>query len=109
MSVEPPWYDNDVLDELVNTSPDMAIEDEDYIFDHLFPPILSPDGEIEVKRNPELVKCPKADKCVMDCYHKKPHVYEEKYCNDADGPCGIKCVHELISYVTFFEEDFEID
>lgn len=83
----------------------MAIQDEDYIFNHLFPP----DGEIEVKRNPELVKCPKADKCVMDCYHKKPHVYEEKYCNDADGPCGIKCVHELISDVTFFEEDFEIN
>ena len=63
---------------------------------------------IEVERNPDLVKCPRADKCVMDCYHRKAHVYEEKYCNDVEGPCGIKCVHELVSDVTFFEDDFEI-
>lgn len=76
---------------------------DEIVYNHLF------NKEIEVVRNPELVKCPKADKCVMDCYHKKPHVYEEKYCNDEGGECGIKCVHELISDVTFFEEDFKID
>lgn len=57
---------------------------------------------------PENFKCPKSDKCVMDCYHKKPHAYEEKFCNDINGQCGVKCVHELISDCTFFEEDFEI-
>ena len=60
--------------------------------------------KIEEKKQ-ELFKCPKSDKCIMDCYHKKPHIYEEKYCNN-DNVCNIKCVHELISDCTFFEEDF---
>lgn len=54
---------------------------------------------------PELFKCPKSDKCIMDCYHKQPHAYEEKYCNGKDCP---KCVHVLVSDVTFFEEDFNV-
>lgn len=78
---------------------------EEQIMNHLhgFP------KEIEVKRNPDLVKCPRADKCISHCYHRKPHVYEEKYCNNELGECGIKCVHELISDCTFFEDDFEIE
>ena len=62
-----------------------------------------------VKEEPkevELHKCPKSDKCIMDCYHKKPHEYIEKYCNDIDGECQIKCVTEFLSDCTFFEEDF---
>jgi hypothetical protein len=78
---------------------------EEQIMNHLY----GITGEIEVKRNPDLVKCPRADKCVMDCFHKTPHVYEEKHCNDEGGKCGIKCVHELISDCTFFEDDFEIE
>lgn len=57
---------------------------------------------------PELFKCPKSDKCVMDCYHKYPHKYEEKYCNGMDVHCHTKCVHVLWSDITFFKEDFEI-
>lgn len=63
---------------------------------------------VKEEPEPELFKCPKSDKCVMDCYHKKLHAYEEKYCNDTDGDCGTKCVHELWSDITFFKEDFEI-
>lgn len=64
--------------------------------------------EEEVEPKKELHKCPKSDKCVMDCYHKNPHAYEEKFCDDLEGKCGTKCVHELISDCTFFEEDFLI-
>ncbi len=67
-----------------------------------------PDHE-KLNARPKDHLCPKADKCVMDCYHKKPHIYEEKFCNDLEGQCKTKCVHVLWSDVTFFEEDFEID
>jgi hypothetical protein len=63
---------------------------------------------VDEEPEPENFKCPKSDKCVMDCYHKKPHAYEEKFCNDVNGDCGTKCVHELISDCTFFDEDFLI-
>jgi hypothetical protein len=69
---------------------------------------FSLEEKVEPKLEPELFKCPKSDKCVMDCYHKDPHEYEEKYCNGMDGHCHTKCVHELISDCTFFKEDFEI-
>ena len=57
---------------------------------------------------PDEFKCPKSDKCVMDCYHKELHAYDERYCNDVKGECNTKCVHELISDCTFFEEDFRV-
>jgi hypothetical protein len=60
------------------------------------------------KPEPKLYRCPKFDKCIMECYHKKPHEYDARYCNDLDGECGVKCVHELISDCTFFDEDFEV-
>lgn len=65
-------------------------------------------GVSYMSENLELFKCPKSDRCVMDCFHKKSHKYEEKYCNDLDGQCGVRCVNELISDCTFFEEDFDI-
>ena len=61
---------------------------------------------LETEPEPKF-KCPRSVTCVMDCYHKYPHKYEEKYCNGLDGHCNTKCVHELISDVTFFKEDFE--
>lgn len=64
---------------------------------------------VEREPEPENFLCPKSDKCVMDCYHKKPHEYIERFCNDIEGDCQTKCVHELISDVTFFEEDFLIE
>lgn len=54
------------------------------------------------------VKCPKSNRCVLDCYHKNNHSYEEKYCNDLTGLCNIQCVNTLISDCTFFDEDFII-
>lgn len=53
-----------------------------------------------------LYRCPKSDKCVMDCYHKTPHEHDEKYCNGS-YECP-KCVIELLSDILFFEEDFEL-
>lgn len=67
---------------------------------------FSEEKEEEPKK--DLHKCPKSDKCIMDCYHKEPHEYEEKYCNDLKGQCQTKCVHELIWDCTFFEEDFKV-
>ncbi len=68
-----------------------------------------------VKPKSDNYKCPKSDKCIMDCYHKKPHAYDERFCNDTEqsgnvgvGNCNVICVHELISDVTFFKEDFEV-
>ena len=57
-----------------------------------------------------LYKCPKSDKCVMDCPHKKPHEHDSKYCdgnNDDPNECP-KCVPEMMYDVTFFKEDFEL-
>lgn len=57
----------------------------------------------------EKYKCPKSDECVMDCYHKKPHAYDEHFCNDVLGECKIVCVHEMIYDCIFFDEDFMIE
>ena len=70
-----------------------------------FPLTKNVDIPVPVK---DMFLCPKSDRCVMECYHKTPHEYEEKFCNDIEGKCGVKCVHELISDCTFFEEDFEL-
>ena len=64
---------------------------------------------VEEEPKSESFLCPKVDKCIMDCYHKKPHAYEERFCNDIKGECGTQCVHELISDCIFFEEDFSVD
>lgn len=56
----------------------------------------------------DIVKCPKAGKCIMDCYHRNEHVYEEKHCNDIHGQCNVQCVHVLIHDCIFFDEDFLI-
>jgi len=77
---------------------------EQEIMDGLFPP-----KDYSVEPEQELVKCPRADKCISECYHRTPHVYEAKYCDNERGECGVKCVHELVSDVTFFEDDFEIE
>jgi len=78
-------------------------------FEYLKHGSVQPKGRSEIPE-PEIFKfkCPKSDRCIMDCYHKEPHAYEEKFCNDIEGQCGVKCVNEIISDVTFFEEDFEI-
>jgi hypothetical protein len=65
----------------------------------------------------ELYLCPKSDKCIMDCSHKKPHTFDD-FCDPesrttkeayGDNPCECpKCVKELAADITFFEEDFEI-
>lgn len=68
----------------------------------------------EEEKKVELVICPKAYKCVMDCHHRIPHEHD-KFCKGdvADDPsennnlCP-QCVHEFIADVTFFPEDFEI-
>jgi len=60
-----------------------------------------------VEPEPELFLCPKADKCIMDCYHKNPHKHEIKYCN-GQGGCDMKCVPEIQADVIFFEEDFKL-
>jgi len=66
--------------------------------------------------------CPKADRCIVDCFHRTPHVYNAYYCNpdyhsdsckenkenDECGVCNIKCVPELIADVIIFEEDFKV-
>jgi hypothetical protein len=68
-------------------------------------------------RKKELYLCPKSDKCIMDCPHKKPHTFDA-FCDPesratkeayGDNPCECpKCVEELAADITFFEEDFEI-
>ncbi len=68
---------------------------------------VKPKGRTEIPA-PEYHKCPKSDTCVMDCYHKKPHTYDESFCNDKNGQCNTKCVHELWSDITFFEDDFKV-
>ena len=53
-----------------------------------------------------LYKCPKSDKCVMDCHHRVPHK-RDKYCRD-QKECP-SCVEEIKADITFFPEDFEIE
>lgn len=69
-------------------------------------------------RKKQMYLCPKSDRCLMDCHHKKPHAFD-KWCDpDSDvnkeahvgGVCECpKCVKELAADVTFFEEDFKIE
>jgi len=66
----------------------------------------------------EMYLCPKSDKCVMECPHKKPHTFDDfcdpesrvnKEAHGEDNPCECpKCVRELAADITFFEEDFEL-
>jgi hypothetical protein len=61
-----------------------------------------------VKPEPEMYVCPKADKCIMQCYHKTPHEHDPKYCDGGDHGCSTKCLSVLISDVILFEEDFQL-
>lgn len=62
-----------------------------------------------------LYRCPKFQKCVMDCHHRVPHEHD-RWCNSthiddilSNSPECPNCVPELASDCTFFEEDFEIE
>lgn len=60
------------------------------------------------------VVCPRADKCIAYCEHKKPHNHIPDYCGDINEDVSntVKdncpsCV-EVEKDLVFFEEDFEI-
>ncbi len=62
------------------------------------------------KRDAMNHQCPKSDRCVMECHHKIPHLYVEKYCKageDNELTCPT-CVPELIADIIIFEEDFKV-
>lgn len=69
--------------------------------------------EEEMEEKKTLHKCPKSDRCVMDCPHKIPHSFD-KFCDPESDVNKIqrdkcpKCVKEIAADITFFEEDFEI-
>ena len=67
------------------------------------------------EEKPILYRCPKFQKCIMDCHHRVPHK-PDKWCNAThidevlqNNPECPHCVPELASDCTFFEEDFEIN
>jgi hypothetical protein len=61
--------------------------------------------EPEPEKKPELYRCPKFEKCIMDCHHRQLHE-KDKWCESNDA-CP-NCVPEIESDITFFEEDFEL-
>ena len=54
---------------------------------------------------PEILQCPRFEKCISHCYHAKPHE-KTRHCN-TNGECP-GCVPEIEADVTFFEDDFEL-
>lgn len=60
------------------------------------------------------VRCPRFNKCLMDCYHKKPHRYNKKYCKNIEDNNNVSlnkcpnCVPVIQSDVFLLPEDFEI-